>query len=186
MLRRDVMPATYDAALQERESILNGVRVDNTIPSHVLLLVLDPAEAVLESRRERVHVGGKLVRDNEPDVASNMPLRCLLKCLARKVGDYLKAEPSLMPLDHAEHVDSLRLRTPALGLSLNLRVVYLNNFVVQLPVETVRVGHRFSDPMAEIPRRAVARSEHPLELKRGDSLLRLAHDVDGQEPFPKG
>src|SRR5947208_1660136 len=148
MLRRDVMPATYDAALQERESILNGVRVDNAIPSHVLLLVLDPSEAVLESRRERVHVGGKLVRDNEPDVASNMPLRCLLKCLARKVGDHLKAEPSLVPLDHAEHVDSLRLWTPALGLSLNLRVVYLNNFVVQLPVETVGIGHRLPEGAA--------------------------------------
>src|SRR3954451_5160518 len=47
------------------------------------------------------------------------------------------------------------------------------------------VVHRGPDAVAEIPGGLVADSEHPLQLIGADALLRLAHDVDGEEPLPQ-
>jgi 23S rRNA G2445 N2-methylase RlmL len=46
------------------------------------------------------------------------------------------------------------------------------------------VQHRSADAVTREPCRLIAADlQHPLELKRRDPLLRLAHDVDGEEPL---
>jgi hypothetical protein len=72
------------------------------------------------------------------------------------------AEPAHLPAD----VGFVRFHDAAQGL----RVLF---------------SHRGTDAVAEIPSGLVTHAEHPLELVRGDSLTRLAHDIDGEKPLPE-
>jgi len=50
----------------------------------------------------------------------------------------------------------------------------------------LRLGHRLSDAVTEVPRRLECHTERAFHLVRADAFLGFAHEQDGHEPLRHG
>src|SRR5204863_10074160 len=90
MLRGDMMPASYDAALPEREGVLVRVGVDVPVDGvhlGVAFLVIDPLETLLIGRTDGLHVGREFVGYDELEILRYKPAHRALERDGLEVGN---------------------------------------------------------------------------------------------------
>src|SRR5216683_3390583 len=183
MLCRNLMPCSYNPALEERESGLNRVSSDAhpfLVPDvlvcaviHALMLppVLGQSE-VIELRfvsyddiHGRVHV------------ASNDVVHGALVYL---IGlDEVQMPIALPDADYGSLVYELVFVALASALAADVRFINFD----RASHLVFRLSHSSADAMAEIPRRLVRDAEHSLHLVRGNPLAGFGHQIGNQEPF---
>ena len=102
------------------------------------------------------------------------------------IGNLLQTDGSAA-LDSSSDPNFIALVGSALAFSLPAYqgFVHLDNAQKSRAFEG-SVTHSLTDTMAEIPSCLVSHSQGPLELERADSLLGLAHQIDGDEPLTEG
>src|SRR5437867_7180883 len=142
-----MMPASHDAALQEREGVLDAIGVD--VAPDVGFLVLDAAQLAFVIGANGVDVCRPFIRDDEAHVIAHATTHGFRKRIGPEIVYYGEAEPSVA-LDHSDHVHLLGSGTPFPPFPLNLRIVNLDRSG-QSSIGSVGLHHGLSDPMAEIP-----------------------------------
>ncbi len=177
MLRVHFMPCPNDAALEQREGRFHGVCVNVAVS--VLSGVIDRAMLVSLHFVEREGIDRRFIRHNHFDVASKVlvndfPDRCGLG-----IGGANKSEIPIS-LSNANYYLLATLCSPPAFLAAYVGFVYLDGASEWLGRY---FHHRCANPMAEIPRRLIARVKRALQLQSRHTLFGFAHQVDSSEPF---
>lgn len=185
-----VMEAPVYPALEQREEGLGRVAVG--IASGVLASgVLDRLVPTLELLADDL-VGAPLVGHKSGPLHVDVGLHGGLEL---PVAEFLRGEgpDAPVPLKEGEHGSLAGAAPGASHLPLTGKAgfaahVGLIGFDRALEEPALRiVGESVSDPVGHVPRGAVgAEFELPLELERGDPLLRGAHEADRHEPLRQG
>ncbi len=179
MLPRNRVVSPVQGAFKLAPKSLNGVGVEHTFDVLPLTVIRG---AVGVSRRSDLVVARKLVRgDCCPFLNAGLNQRH--NGLALNVRHDFG--PDIAPaLDHAENGGLASRPAPTLPLALaaDIRFVGLNDADQSLPV----AFHEKSNLLGDPPSALVGYSKLALKLFGRDSVLGLAHKVDGMEPKSKG
>jgi hypothetical protein len=183
MLRRDFVPSSNNASLEQTESTLDCVGID--VPTHVnVAAVVDGfVLAAMDSGfNHGFRVGSEVVGDDHVYVCADVFLDVLRQCSALNIAGMKETQIAPTLPDANDHLFPIALSdlAVAMGLSADVGFVHLD-CAVQLRRSDLL--HGVPDAMAEIPRGAVVNLEHPVNLVRGHPFLGLANQIDGNEPF---
>src|SRR5271165_82207 len=184
MLCANTMPRSNNAALQQRESGFNGVRVHVTDGVDAILvtdrLMLCQHSGIMQSLR----VALKFIGHNHVNVLRYVFANVLRQGPRLHVLRVEKAQFAAA-LPDADNDLFLGLGMSGLVLVAMLTrsdegLIYFNRSAERLRVNGL---HRVPDAMAEIPCGAVVDTQHPLELVRRHSLARLTNQERSKKPL---
>ena len=185
MLRRDFMPRTNDATLQERECGFNAVRRNVAVNVNPVVMVDGEVTSVFHSRLNNCRrVRRKFIRHDYVNVFRDVFLDVLRQCARLHILSFEESEIAiaLLDADNDGFVVVLRLPVTTPCLSADQRLIHLHD-----PIQRLRIDffHRRTNPMAEVPSRFVGDAQNALQLIRAHALLRLTEQVDAEEPLPQ-
>ena len=181
MFDRDLMKRANDRPLQKAPNVLYGVGID--VATGVL------ADGVVDRLMEGIFVPDTPVR---PPVVSVDGFGIVrhgfigerMESLAAPVWNYLENDFAVS--FDGSNDDGLVAFIPtalASDFATNERLVDFND---ALEFNGRGIFNSGSDPVAEIPSRAVSNPEGPLHLFGRHAFLGFHHQVSGQEPFGQG
>lgn len=184
MLRTDFVPASHDAALQERESGLDGVGVNIRSTSDVFFMPVIYGFVPLAEFPESARVGWQFARNDYIHVLGDILLDVLRK--RARLGIFGVEESQIaVALTDANDCFFVGAMQPApvfasaTQFAADVGFVHLNRAVEH----RANFLHGRTDAMAEIPRCFVAHAEGALNLARGHSFLRFAEQERGEKPL---
>ena len=179
MLSGNFVPSADDAALQERESRFNGVRVD--IPTDIFFRMANGLVefSLVYGKREQVDNG--FIGDDDfyilADVLGNYFADGFGGC-----GVNMEHPQISIALANADDNHLFGAWHPATGFSADVGFVDLDSSVEHF---LLALNHCRSDAMAEVPSRFVAHSDSTLNLSGRHTFLRFAEQVRREKPFSK-
>lgn len=185
VLRRDFMPRTDDATLEQRERGFDAVRSDIPVHIHPLRMVNRHVGNVIQaSLDESRGVGWELVRHNHIHVATQVLFdvsrqRTALRILRLEEPQFAA---TLLDADNASLMVAATLILLAASLPADICLIHLHDAVQRLRINFL---HRRPNPVAEVPCRLVGDAEGPFKLVGAHALLGFAEQVDTQKPLPQ-
>jgi len=171
MLRRDFMPRTHDAALEQGERRFHGVSVNVSV--RVFSRVIDSLMQVLLHLIERVRIDGGFISQNHFHMAANVCVDDVPHSLG--FGILSANQPEIaIALTDANYHRYFALWTPPTLFASHVGFVNLD-----CAVQFLRryLKHGSADAMAEIPCRLVADSKGALNLAGAHSFFGFAEQV---------
>jgi len=177
MLCADLVPGSHDAPLQERECILNRIRMNvatNILPRSVI-------DGLMLRLSNRMLVGLQAVSDDYIHVCADIVTDVLRQCAGLSIFS-MKESQFPIPLANTDYYFFVRSGHPPSGITLfsaHIGFIHLDS--------TVQHGqlyffHSSTNTMAEIPRSLVTHSEGTLDLIRGHALASFHQKQDGHKP----
>ncbi|SRR6266849_6829363 len=179
MLRRDFMPRSHYAALEQRESRFHRVCV--YVAVGILPRVIYSLVKVLLHLVECPWIDGGFIRHNHFYVAPDVSIDNFAYCRGLRILSANHAEIAVA-LPDANYNRYVALWTPAAFLARNVGFI---NFDCAAELRRGDFQHRGADSMAQIPSCLVAHSERPLNLTGRHSLFGLAKQVCSEKPLLK-
>src|SRR5260370_1573932 len=179
MLRRDFMPRSHNAALEQREGGFYGISVN--VAMRVLAGMVDSLVKVLLHFVERVRIDGRFIGENHFHVATNVRVDDIPHSLG--LGTPCPDQPQIpVALANANDYSLVALWTPPASLAANVDFVNLD-----LAAKFLRryFEHGSANPVREVPCCLVGHFQHALELVRGHSLAGFGNQVGREEPLPQ-
>src|ERR1017187_1175454 len=190
MLRRDFMPRSNDAALEQAKRGLDAVRGNVSVNVDLRAMVDRLVSCWADSRfPHSARIGSPVIRHNHVHVTADV------------LADVLRQRPRLRILSMEEpefpaalldadnwNLFALTVRDAPCAVRIPLTTadpsfVHFNCAIQRLRVDFFHCG---PDAMAQIPRGFVASADHALDLVRRDAFAGLAHEVGGSEPSRQG
>lgn len=187
MLRADFVPASCDAAFQERERRFDSVGVNVRSAPDVFFLPVVHFLMTVAEFTDSLSVGRQFVGNDYIHVLGDVFLDVLLQRSNLGVLGVEEAQiaVALADADYDFLVCTL-LAAPifprAVQSSTDVGFVHLNRSIEH---RLVSFFHGRTDAMAEIPRSFVADTERALNLAGRHSLFRFAEQERGEEPLVK-
>src|ERR1039457_6650159 len=159
MFRRDFMPRSNHAALEQRECRFDRVGINPAVRVP-LLAVVDGHMFVFELASHRAIIGGDIIRNDELHIIAHV----LVNDLVQRVGFHVaNAGKAQFAVTLANANDDIFLAVWPSDARLAADVSFINlHYAVHIWL--VDFLHGRSDAMAEIPSRLTADSQHPLKL----------------------
>ena len=189
MLGADFVPASHDAALEQRECRFDRVCGDHEaiLVSDVLLCPMIDALPLFLMASEIVVVQDGFVGNDHIYIFADVLLQRLANCFFRSVFAVDEFQITLALDDADDHCLIVFVSAPdSLSASANVGFVNFNRAVHH----RADFAHSSADSVAEIPCRLVRASvlapKCPLELHCAHALLGLAKQEDGDKPDRQG
>src|SRR2546425_4176993 len=158
MLRRDFMPSSHNAALEERECRFH--RVCMHIAVSVFLRVVNGLVLFFRQLIQGPRIDRGFIGHNDFHILAHMTRDDLPNGCGRGILGSDKAKFAV-PLANANYYCFLALWTPSPGFPAHIRFIYLNCAIERLGSY---FQHRSADSVAQIPCRLIADSERALNL----------------------
>src|SRR6266851_8593423 len=176
MLRRDFMPRSHYAALEQRESRFHRVCV--YVAVGILPRVIYSLVKVLLHLVECPWIDGGFIRHNHFYVAPDVSIDNFAYCRGLRILSTNHAQIAVA-LPDADYNRYVALWTPAAFLARNVGFI---NFNCAAKFRRGYFQHRRPNAMAQIPCGLVADSEHSVNLVRGNTFLRFTDYVGYVKP----
>ena len=183
MLRRDFVPRSHDAPLEQAKGGFDAVRrnvsvnVDAGLVLDRLVLVAGVASFV-ESPRIRT----EFISHNHVHIAADILLDVFCERARFAVVSVEETKFSAALLDAEDNLFADAASTSPIATT-NVGFVHFDHASKRLRANFLHCG---PDAVAEIPRGLIASADHALDLVRGDALAGLTHEVSGSEPCGQG
>jgi hypothetical protein len=186
MLRRDLMPRSNNAPLKQRKCGLDRIGVKVSV--NVLLRTVIHDFVFTFGHRgfpESGRIGGEIISNDDINITRNV----LADVLGQRAGlrifgvEESQIAAALTDADYDFFCLLAVVNTLADLLSAYVGFVYFANAV---HLRLCNLFDSMTDAMAEIPCRAVVDFQHPMKLMGTHAFLRLADEVDREEPFRQG
>lgn len=185
MLGADLVPASCDAAFQERERRFDSVCVNvGSAPDVFFLPVVNFLMAVAEIPKS-APIGGQFIGDDYIHILRDILLNVF--CERAHLGIFgMKEAQIAVALANTDDNFLVLTMTPApifssaARFSADVGFVHLNCSVQH---RTASFFHGRADAMTEIPSRLVAHAERALNLASGHSFFRFAEQKCGEKPL---
>src|SRR5271165_3188314 len=188
MLFANTMPRTHDAPLKQRERGLYriGRNYKAMLVSDMLLRRMVHGFVFLFQFAESLRVGGQFVGHDDINIAADIFFDVLRESSALSVLSMKESEIAAPLANTNDDFFLVALTAPALPVTVLLSA-YVGFVHLDRAIELSAVGlsrcHSSTNPMAEIPCRAIVDSQHPLHLVCRHSLARLANQERRKEPL---
>lgn len=179
MFRRDFMPRTNNAPLEQREGRLNGIGVNIAVSVFAGVINRAVLAAVEFINRPRVDCG--LIRHNHFHVAADVGVDNLSHGSGLGILGANQAEVAIA----LANADNNRLVTswpPPTRFPAYIGFIYFHDSAKLL---LRRLQHGRSDAVAEVPRSFIADFKLALHLIGRHTLARLAKQIRRKEPLPE-
>lgn len=183
MLRADSMPASHDAALQERERRFDRVGVDVSLRIEAELVPDGLVPSVFAKVTGCAPVGIPIIGEQDVHILRDILADVLFEGAALGVSGVEETQiaAALTNADNDFLVVEPRAFTVPPVLTADVGFVHFD-FAAQHGL--VYFDHRSADAVAEIPSRFVAsESQRPLNLARAHALLGFAEKQSRKEPL---
>jgi hypothetical protein len=187
MLCADAMPRSHNAALEQREGILNGVRVD--ISHDIDLAAMIDGLVLFCWNASAIHgvgIGHKIIRHNHVNILADVLSDELRDGSSLGIAG-MKKSHFAVPLPDSEYdffVIPARLVSASPDLSADIGFVYLYDAIEHGPCG---FPHSGTDAMAEIPCGLIAAdSERSLNLAGRNAFLGFTEQQGRRKPFNQG
>ena len=184
MLRRNLMPTAHDAALEKRESGLDGIGVNVSV--HVTPRTVIDGLVILDARfphGDRICRG--IIGEHDFYVFADVLADELRQCARLRIFGVEEAEIAVALTDAHHHI----LVVPTSGLpSIAIFAANVSHIHFDLPIQHrhVGLGHRVTDAVTEVPCGFVTHTDCALNLASRHALLRFAEQMGCEEPFREG
>jgi hypothetical protein len=186
MFRADSVPCPHDAALQKRESRLNGIGVNLSV--HIdAALVLD--SLVLcgwnSSAAHGISISGEFIGNEYVYIFANVLLDVLRQCAGFRIRNMEEPKITATLPDSDDNLFGFFASVNAISdlLPANIGFVHLYGASQHLLIVFLHSG---PNAMAEVPRCLVADSQGALHLISGEPLSRFYEKQDSDKPLAKG
>src|SRR6266851_9255906 len=179
MLRRDFMPRSHYAALEQRESRFHRVCV--YVAVGILPRVIYSLVKVLLHLVECPWIDGGFIRHNHFYVAPDVSIDNFAYCRGLRILSANHAEIAVA-LPDANYNRYVALWTPAAFLPRNVGFI---NFDRAAEFRRGDFQHCSANTMTEIPSRLITHSERPLNLTGRHAFLGFAQQERGEKPLLK-
>jgi hypothetical protein len=186
MLCADFMPCSDDAALEQRERALYGVRVyvANGVDA---ILVLDRfVFAEHASLGDSGRVSSELIGHDYVNIMRDVFFYVLRQCAALYVLSMEEAESAATLTDADDNFFFALGMTDLVLMSalLSTDESFIDFDRTAQSRAILSSGHRSADSVAQVPSGFVTLfPEHPINLTGRDALLRFGHQIGNEEPF---
>lgn len=185
MFRRDFMPRSYNATLQERESGFDCVGVSVALHVDMEFVPDGLVPSILAEMLSCAPIGVEVIREKHFDIFTDIFADELFKCTALYVRRMEEAQIAAALPD----ADDVLFVLPARCFALPAIHAADEGFIhLYLAVQERLAGlcHGRTDAVAEIPSRLVADSKRPLNLAGAHAFLRLTEQVCSCKPLFEG
>lgn len=182
MLRAYTMPATHDAALEQRERGFNCVGVSVALGVDAELVPNRLVPSLLAEFHRSTTVCAGVISKKYVEIFAQVLFDVLLE---RSTASIFCVEESKFAATLADSNDDfLVIEAGRLALVPELSAdIGFVHFDFAVEHRSLRFDHRVPDAVAEVPRCFIADSERPLNLASAHALLGLAQQKRSHEPF---
>lgn len=182
MFGADLVPASNDAALQQREGGLNCV-CRNTLS----VLISDIFSGIMIDNLvflipDGILVGGEAIRNKHVNIGRNILSDVLSQGSTLCILGVEKSQIAIALPNANDYFFVVHSATAPLAaiLSANIGFVHFDGTVQHWPLSFF---HSRTDAMAEVPRGLIAHAQSPLDLISGHSFLRLTEQQHSEKPL---
>lgn len=184
MLRRNLMPTAHDAALEKRESGLDGIGVNVSVDVAPLAVIDD--FVILDARFPHGNgVSRGIIGEHDFYVFADVLADEFRQCARLRIFGVEEAEIAVALTDAHHHI----LVVPTSGLpSIAIFAANVSYIHFDLPIQhrLVGLGHRVTDAVTEVPCGFVTHSDCALNLASRHALLCLTEQMGREKPFRQG
>ena len=179
MFRRDFMPRSHNAALEQGESRFHGIRVNVAVG--VVLGMVNRSVEVLLHLVQRPRIDSRFVSNNHFHMAAEIRIDNLSDGRGCCVFGVNHAEIAVALPDADDNL-LIGTVTPLARLAANIGFINLNRAAKFL---RGNFEHRVANPVAEIPRGFIADGKLASHLVGRHAFARLTEQVRCEKPLPE-